>query len=119
MRFNLVTACELVAASLLTNAAQADDKMDHGAMQHSEMQQDHEAKGHQMAGFYGPYSMKREASGTSWQPEATPMGGLHIMKGDWMFMIHGSADLVYDHQGGKRGDDEIFSPNMFMVMGNR
>ena len=74
---------------------------------------------HQMPGFYGPYSMKREASGTSWQPEATPMGGIHIMKGDWMFMIHGFADLVYDHQGGKRGDDEIFSPNMFMLMGNR
>ena len=92
MRFDISKACKLAAASLLTTMAQADDKMDHGQMEHEE--HDHAAMGHKMPGFYGPYSMKREASGTSWQPEATPMGGLHIMQGDWMFMIHGSADLV-------------------------
>jgi hypothetical protein len=38
------------------------------------------------------------------------------MAGDWMFMFHAMAHLVYDHQGGRRGGDKIFSPNMAMLM---
>ena len=68
---------------------------------------------------YGEYPMNREASGTSWQPEATPMGGIHIMKNDWLFMVHGFANIIYDRQGGGRGDDDVFSSNMLMIMGNR
>lgn len=69
-----------------------------------------------MHGFYGLYPMSREASGTAWQPEATPMGGWHYMKGDWMFMFHGFAFGIYDHQGGPRGDEKFLSANMFMGM---
>lgn len=29
----------------------------------------------EMSGMFGPYPMTREASGTSWQPDATPMEG--------------------------------------------
>jgi hypothetical protein len=71
---------------------------------------------HAMAGFYGSYAMSREASGTAWQPEATPMEGLHYMLDDWMFMFHGFAFGVYDYQGGHRGDRKFFSPNMLMGM---
>ena len=39
-----------------------------------------------MTGMYGPYPMTREASGTSWQPESTPMEGIHAMNGPWMTM---------------------------------
>jgi len=60
--------------------------------------------------------MTREASGTAWQPEATPMEGLHLMPGDWMLMFHGSAYGVYDYQSGHRGDRKFFSPNMAMGM---
>lgn len=76
----------------------------------------HEDKRHLMHGMYGSYTMSREASGTAWQPEASPMGGLHFMPGDWMIMVHGSADAVYDYQGGPRGDRKFFSPNMLMGM---
>jgi hypothetical protein len=69
-----------------------------------------------MRGFYGNYGMSREASGTAWQPEATPMEGLHLMAHDWMFMFHGFAFGVYDYQGGGRGDRKFFSPNMAMGM---
>jgi hypothetical protein len=69
-----------------------------------------------MPGMYGGYPMTREASGTAWQPQATPMGGLHIMRDGWMFMFHGNADAVYDYQGGRRGDKKFFSPNMGMFM---
>ena len=69
--------------------------------------------------FYGDYSMRREASGTSWQPETTPMEGYHIYTHDWLIMVHGFIDGVYDYQGGPRGDKKFFSPNMFMAMGER
>jgi hypothetical protein len=59
--------------------------------------------------LYGPYAMTREASGTSWQPQATPMDGLMRMHGEWMGMVHGFADLIYDDQGGPRGDTQSYS----------
>ena len=72
-----------------------------------------------MNGFYGPYAMTREASGTAWQPEAARHEGVHIMRGPWMVMLHGFADLVYDHQGSDRGDEKVFSNNMGMAMAQR
>ncbi len=72
-----------------------------------------------MRGMLGSYSMAREASGTSWQPDATPHGGLHVMKEDWMFMAHGFANVIYDDQGGERGDSKVFSSNMLMGMAQR
>src|SRR6185437_5201081 len=80
-------------------------KMDGGAEMH-----------HSMHGMYGSYAMTREASGTAWQPEATPMEGLHMMPGDWMVMLHGFAFGIYDDQGGHRGDRQFFGPNMVMGM---
>jgi hypothetical protein len=77
-------------------------------------------KTHQvMQGSYGNYAMSRESSGTSWQPEVTPMEGIHITHGEWMFMFHGFASGVYTSQGGRRGHDDVYGPNMFMGMGNR
>jgi hypothetical protein len=75
--------------------------------------------GHEMHGLFGPYPMTREASGTSWQPEAAPHEGVHWTSGAWMGMVHGFIDLVYDHQGGPRGDDKVFAPSMVMVMAQR
>lgn len=72
-----------------------------------------------MAGLYGPYAMTREASGTSWQPDSTPMGGIHAMSGAWMSMLHGYADLVYDDQGGPRGATQFFTTGMLMLMARR
>src|SRR5258705_5339188 len=72
-----------------------------------------------MSGMYGPYAMSREASGTSWQPEAARHEGVHLMRGAWMVMLHGFADVVYDNQGGHRGDTKVFSNNMGMAMAQR
>jgi len=69
-----------------------------------------------MAGQLGGYSMMRDASGTSWQPDSTPMEGFSWKAGGWTGMVHGYADLVYDHQGGPRGDTKTFSSSMLMVM---
>ena len=72
-----------------------------------------------MAGFLGPYSMTREASGTSWQPEASPHRGYHFSVGPWSMMAHGMLTIALDHQSGPRGGERTFSPNMAMVMGSR
>jgi uncharacterized cupredoxin-like copper-binding protein len=74
---------------------------------------------HEMQGMYGGYPMSRESSGTSWQPDASPHQGIHAMYGDWSTMNHGFANLIYDRQGGPRGDRKTFSTSMLMMMGQR
>jgi len=72
-----------------------------------------------MTGALGAYATSREASGTSWQPDATPHGGLHLMTGDWMLMGHALLNGVYDRQSGPRGDDSGFVSGMAMGMARR
>ena len=67
-----------------------------------------------MHGMYGTYPMGRDATGTSWMPSSTQMPAIHEIYHDWLFMIHGFATTIYDHQGGPRGASKIFSENMFM-----
>ena len=106
--------------SLGQEASHPDMEHSMSGMEHSimnGMETNHAEGLHQgMSGMYGPYSMTRESSGTAWEPEATPMQGMHLMAGDWMLMFHGFAFGVYDYQGGHRGDRKFFSPNMFMGM---
>lgn len=120
----------LITLSILfTFVLRAQQNDEHSSMSHEmertkmssmsgmkDMESEHEQMNHEMRGFYGPYSMTREASGTAWQPEASPMEGLHLMRNDWMFMFHGFAYAVYDDQGGNRGDRKFYSPNMVMGM---
>src|SRR5512137_2912986 len=72
-----------------------------------------------MSGLYGRYDMTRESSGTSWQPDSTPMAGIHGMQGAWMTMLHGYADAIYDDQGGARGSSQAFSTSMLMLTARR
>jgi hypothetical protein len=72
-----------------------------------------------MGALYGPYSGTREGSGTSWQPDSTPMSGLMSMRGAWSGMVHGFANLIYDDQGGPRGATLTFSNSMLMLMARR
>ena len=72
-----------------------------------------------MPGMLGPYLMARESSGTSWQPDSTPMAGVMTMGGEWMTMWHGMIDLIYDDQGGPRGAAKTFSSSMLMFMARR
>jgi len=92
---------------------------DHAAMAEHDMADHEHDGGMSMAGTLGPYTMMREASGTSWQPDSTPMEGIHTMAGDWSLMFHGDATLLYDNQGGPRGDSKTFSQSMLMAMGSR
>ncbi|MBI5200470.1 MAG: hypothetical protein HY925_02690 [Elusimicrobia bacterium] len=61
----------------------------------------------------------REASGTSWQPDDTPMAGWHGSAGDWSLMGHGVFFGVYDHQGGPRGASLWHGIDWGMLMASR
>ncbi len=69
-----------------------------------------------MSGDLGPYPMTRDGSGTSWQPDSSPMEGKMGRLGGWATMIAGDATLDYDNQGGPRGGDKTFAESMLMVM---
>lgn len=72
-----------------------------------------------MTSALGPYSMARDGSGTAWQPDATPMQGLHLTSADWSVMAHGYLNTVYDRQTGLRGDSKAFTQSMAMLMAHR
>ena len=72
-----------------------------------------------MRGAFGPYPMTREASGTSWQPDASTHDGLHLSAGGWQVMVHGFLNGVYTNQTGRRGDDKAFLAGHVMGMAAR
>jgi hypothetical protein len=72
-----------------------------------------------MPGAFGPYPMSREASGTSWRPDASPQGGVMMTAGGWMLMGESLIDGVFDHQGGRSGADKTFVSGMVMGMAQR
>lgn len=86
---------------------------DMGAMQQ------HSSMAMPMPGLYSQAPMTREASGTSWQPDATPMMGIETMGETWSTMLHGFVNAVYDDQGGPRGDTKTFTESMLMAMARR
>lgn len=58
-------------------------------------------------------------SGTSSEPNSTPIPMLMTSKGKWMLMFHGEAFLNALQQSGPRGSDKVFSTNWFMPMAQR
>jgi hypothetical protein len=59
------------------------------------------------------------ASGTSAEPNSTPVPMLMSMKSDWMLMLHGSLFVMDLQQTGPRGGDKFFSTNWVMGMAER
>lgn len=62
----------------------------------------------------------REASGTGWQPDSSPMDMNHSMSGDWMLMKMAFANVVYvDAEARDRGGQDSFVSSMGMLMAQR
>ncbi|MFC5343578.1 hypothetical protein ACETK8_10100 [Brevundimonas staleyi] len=80
--------------------------------------EDH-AQDHAMTSALGPWSMSRDASGTSWQPDASEHGGIHTQAGDWSVMSHALINLTWDRQNGPRGDEKTFVSGMLMTAARR
>jgi hypothetical protein len=58
--------------------------------------------------------MGRMGSGTSWQPDSTPMPMLHKQSGEWLLMFHYNVVAGVNRQGGPRGATKFESANWFM-----
>ena len=69
-----------------------------------------------MPAAFGPYPVTREASGTAWQPDASPMQGVMRTRGNWTLMGQALLNGVYDDQSGRRGDSRFFVSGMVMGM---
>jgi len=59
------------------------------------------------------------SSGTSAEPNSTPMPMLMTMRGKWMLMFHANAFIAEEQQTSPRGGDKLFSTNWFMAMAER
>ncbi|HUF90366.1 MAG TPA: hypothetical protein VMR66_10370 [Gemmatimonadota bacterium] len=61
----------------------------------------------------------REASGTAWLPDASPMYALHGPAGGWELMLHGALYVHWLADGGERGGDQLGATSWVMGMGRR
>lgn len=59
------------------------------------------------------------SSGTSAEPNSTPVPMLMTMKHKWMLMFHANAFVLDEQQNSPRGRDRFFSTNWFMPMAQR
>ena len=118
-----VTVPVLFVAALAAASAQAQPanmpEHQHGAPAEEDLPPLGTGPSVQFGGALGNYSMMRDASGTSWQPDSAPMDSIHGILGDWATMVHGYITAIYDHQGGPRGDDKSFSTSILMGMAQR
>jgi hypothetical protein len=87
----------------------------------SALAQTHEHEGHAgHEGHTGAMTMEmREASGTSWLPDESPMYAIHAQHGSWQLMFHENLFVQFLHESGDRGDDQFGSINWAMGMARR
>ncbi len=91
--------------------------IDHSGHDMAGMEMDDEGYQAQMSG--SRIITFSEGSGTSRLPGTEIMHGKHIMAGDWMVMLHGTASLQYTNISGPRGDSKTYVTSMAMVTGEK
>ncbi len=72
-----------------------------------------------MRGTLGDWAMNREGSGTSWQPDSSPLYAKMGVSGRYQTMQMGMIGAVYTDSGGKRGERQFFTPSQYMFMAQR
>jgi hypothetical protein len=115
----VVVALALVAPSVATAQSTTEHQHDagtpapdpHAGHDMSMMQHEHEG----MAAM----PTMREASGTAWLPDDTPMYARHRTAGAWMLMGHANAFVQYLHDAGDHGSHQAGSINWAMGMASR
>ena len=63
--------------------------------------------------------LRHDSSGTSAQPDSTPVPMLMKKKGRWNLMFHANVFALDEQQSGPRAADRFFSTNWFMGMAQR
>ncbi len=77
-------------------------------------------KGMPMKATFGNWPESRDGSGTSWQPDSSPMFMKELSSiGGFDLSVMGTLQGGYVDDGGKRGGKGLFSNSMIMFMGRR
>jgi hypothetical protein len=63
--------------------------------------------------------LNHTSSGTSAEPNSTPVPMLMTKRGPWMLMFHANVFVLDEQQSGPRGADRFFSTSWFMPMAQR
>jgi hypothetical protein len=63
--------------------------------------------------------VRHAGSGTSAEPDSTPVPMLMTTKGKWTLMFHANVFVLDEQQSSPRGGDKFFSTNWFMGMAQR
>jgi len=105
-RVLVITLATTAAHGAVSARAQSMDSMNH------DMAESH----HAMASTPLGIAETRDASGTSWQPDSTPMFMWHARSGGWRFALHTNSFVGYDSTATGRGDDQLLSINWIMAM---
>src|SRR5579863_9965209 len=63
--------------------------------------------------------LRHAGSGTSAEPDSTPVPMLMRTVGAWTLMFHANVFVLDEQQSGPRGGDKFFSTNWFMGMAQR
>ena len=63
--------------------------------------------------------VRHAGSGTSAEPDSTPVPMLMAKKGQWTLMFHANVFVLDEQQSSPRGGDKFFSTNYFMGMAQR
>ena len=112
----LLAAASPVAAQTPQTPAAPHDHGAAAAPQQTAAAQEHQHEGAAMSLFE-----PRDASGTAWLPDVTPMYGLHRTRTPWEMMLHGNVFLQYLNEGGEehRRGQQAGSVNWVMGMARR
>ena len=123
-KFSAILAALLILPAVA--GAQQDKKnadmqdmpgMDNGQMQGMQMGADDLITMHRKT--FLQEIVRHATSGTSAEPDSTPVPMLMTAKGAWMLMFHANVFVLDEQQSSPRGEDKFFSTNWFMGMAQR
>ena len=126
MRHWIATFALLLAIPALAGAQQNGKKDDN--MQGMPGMDDMQMQGMNMGGpelmtmhpeTFSQEIVRHAGSGTSAEPNSTPVPMLMTMKGEWTLMFHANVFVLDEQQSSARGGDKFFSTNWFMGMAQR
>jgi len=120
---NLKLPFKIVVLMLFLMLKKAEAQHDMAGMKGMDMSGDTTSKMQMNSGYSLNLPMNRDGSGTAWLPDASPMYGIMLHSGQWMYMLHGNIAPRFTTQDftnkGSRGADKFDAPNWFMAMGQR
>src|SRR5271157_5027620 len=106
-------AVAVLAISSLAQDADRDVGMS-GKGQSGQTMQGMDTNGMNMGETASSLPSFHASSGTSWQPASVPETMWMISRGNWDLMLHGTAFVTYNQQGGPRGVGKAESVNYLM-----